>query len=124
SEIVSDAYNYGLALSHSLIRSRAQNLSVGGDFMLKDISTDALDSELYRDRVRIASLSANYDVSDAWGGANLAQVKLSQGLDLLGATKTGSSDLSRADGHSDFTRLSGTVGRLQGITDMVRVYAA
>jgi hemolysin activation/secretion protein len=124
SAIVSDAYNYGVAVSHPLIRSRAQNLYAGGELLVKDISTDALSNELYRDRLRIVSLTANGDLSDPYGGANLGQVKLSQGLDILGATKTGSLDLSRVDGHSDFTRLSGMVSRLQAINPTLRVYAA
>jgi hemolysin activation/secretion protein len=124
SEIVSDAFNYGVAVSHPLIRSRAQNLYVGGEFLVKDISTDALSSELYRDRLRIVSLESNGDLADPYGGANLGQVKLSQGLDILGVTKTGSLDLSRVAGHSDFTRLSGTLERLQTINATLRLYTA
>ena len=124
SDIVSNAYDYDVAVSHPLSRSRAQNLFVGGDFMLKDTATDALTSQLYDDTLRIASVSANYDNSDRWGGANQAQLKVSQGLDVLGASKNGSSDLSRADGHSDFTRVTGNVSRLQNITNDVSLFAA
>ena len=124
SDIVSNAYDYGVSVSHPLILSRAQNLYVGGDFMLKDITTDAENTELCDDNLRIASMFANYDNSDRWGGANQVQLKLSQGLDILGASKDGSPDLSRADGHSDFTRVTGNVSRLQSITSNVSVYAA
>jgi hemolysin activation/secretion protein len=124
SEIVSDAYNYGVSVSHPLVRSRTQNVYVGGDFLIEDITTDALGTSLYHDKLTIVSASGSCDAADSWGGANLAQVKLSQGLDLLGATRTGSPDLSRVNGHSDFTRLSATVSRLQAVTDAVRIYAA
>jgi hemolysin activation/secretion protein len=54
----------------------------------------------------------------------VTEFKLSQGLDVLDATKTGSSNLSRAKGHSDFTRIWATAGRLQTVTDNVGIYAA
>jgi hemolysin activation/secretion protein len=123
-QIESHSWNYGVSVSQPLIRSRLQNLTVGGDFTVKDIATDALGSELYHDKLRIVSLNASYDRQDGWGGSNLLQAKLSQGLDILGATGTGSPDLSRADGHSDFTRISGNAGRLQAITDTVHLYLA
>ena len=70
-------------------------------------------------------MSANYDVQDAWRGADVAQVKLSQGLNLFGETRTGTLDLSRADGHSAFhTRGTANVGRLQPLSDEVRLYVA
>ena len=123
-EIDSNSWNYDLSVAHPLIRSREQNLTVGADFTVKDIATDALGNELYHDRLRIIGISASYDRSDGWGGSNLVQTKLSQGLDLAGATETGSPDLSCADGHSDFTRATGNAGRLQTITDSVRLYVA
>ena len=51
-------------------------------------------------------------------------MKLSQGLNLLGETETGIPNLSRAKGHSDFTRLTANVGRLQPLSDDVRLYVA
>jgi hemolysin activation/secretion protein len=123
-EIVSDAWNYGLAVSHPLIRSRAESLYLGGDLTVKDITTDALNTTLYHDRLTIAGLSAQYALADRWGGANLARVKLAQGLDALGARPTGSPDLSRADGQSDFTKIGGDISRLQRLTDTVRLYVA
>jgi len=124
SEIISDAYNYGLTVSRPLVRSRTQNLYLAGDIVIKDITTDSLDSRLYHDKLTIVSVSATCDQADPWGGGNLAQLKLSQGLNVLGATRPGSADLSRADGHSDFTRLAATLSRLQTITQEFRLYAA
>ena len=122
--IVSDSYDYGISLAHPLLRSRTKNLYIGADVAAKDIATDALDSPLSRDRLRIADVSASYDFVDGWAGSNLGQLKLSQGFDILGATKTGSLDLSRANGHSDFTRLTGNASRVQAITGSWRVYLA
>jgi hemolysin activation/secretion protein len=123
-QIESDSWNYGLSVSHPLIRSRAESLYIGADFTVKDIATDALGSELSRDRLRIVSATASYDLTDGWGGSDLAQLKLSQGLNLPGVTRTGSPNLSRADGHSDFTRLTANAGRLQALTDTLRLYLA
>ena len=124
SEIVSAAYEYGVSIAHPLMRSRTDNLYLSSDLVIKDITTDALDTRLYHDKLTIVSVGVNADNIDRWGGANTAQAKVSQGLELLGASPTGSPDLSRADGHSDFTRLSVTVNRLQAVTGQLRVYAA
>jgi len=124
SEVKSDSYNYGVSLSHPLLRSRAENLYVGTGLTLKNIHTDILSSELYTDRLTILNVSTNYDFSDKWAGANLAEIKLNHGLDALGNRKTGSFDLSRPGGHSDFTDVSGNIGRMQSITNTVRVYVA
>lgn len=52
-------------------------------------------------------------------GNSHASLGISQGLDILGASETGSATNSRADGHSQFTKLTGQAARLQGITDRI-----
>ena len=123
-DLESDAFNYGAAVSQSLIRSRSTNLSALIDITIKDILTDVLQTRLYDDRLRIAGFGLNYNLSDDLGGANVAQAKITHGLNWLGATKTGTLNLSRADGHSDFTKFTANAGRLQVITDNTRLYIA
>ena len=123
-EIEGDSFNYGVSLMRPVIRSRVENLYLTCDLTAKDVVTDALQQRLYADRLRIASAQAHYDIQDKWSGADLAEVKLSQGLDLPGVTKTGTLNLSRADGHSDFTRVTGNASRLQAMTEDVRLFVA
>ena len=123
-DIAGDSFNYGVSFSRPVIRSRVENLSFTGDLTAKDVVTDALHQRLYADRLRIASILAHFDIQDGWQGANLAEVKLSQGLDLPGVTPTGTPHLSRANGYSDFTRITGNLSRLQQINEDVRLYVA
>ena len=115
-----------MTLSQPLIRGQLQNLSLSLSLTWRAIYRPMCWGipRLYEDKLRIAGFTVNYDLADGWGGSNLAQATLSQGLDILGVRQTGSIDLSRADGHSDFTKLAGNVGRLQTLTGSVRVYAA
>lgn len=124
NKVVSRSYNLGLYVTHPILRSRAQSLYIGSDFLINNSSTDALNNKISEDKLRVLSLFTNYDGADSYNGSNIAQFRLSQGLDILGSTKTGSRNLSRANGHSDFTKVTFNVGRLQGITDNVRLYAS
>ena len=122
--IEGDSYNYSFSLTRPLIRSRVKNWYVTAELAAKDIVTDALYQRFYGDRIRIASLSSHYDIQDNWYGADIAEIKLSQGLNLPGVTPTGTANLSRRDGHSDFTSITSNLSRLQQITDKLRVYVA
>lgn len=107
---------------YSLIRSRSENLHLDGGFTYLNTTTDLLGAKFSEDRVRYLSVSATYDVADTLlGGAhpasNIADAELSQGLDVLDASKTGSLGLSRANGHSDFTRFYAEATRIQSLTD-------
>ena len=79
----SDSKSYGTTLSQPLIRGQLQNLSLSLSLTGKDISTNVLgNTRLYEDKLRIAAFTVNYDMADHWGGSNLAQATLSQGLDM------------------------------------------
>lgn len=101
-----------------LIRSRSENLNLGGGFTFLNSTTDLLGKPYSEDRLRYLSATITYDVADTLLGdtrpaSNIVNVDLSQGLDLLGASKTGSPDLSRANGHADFTRFYVEATRVQ-----------
>ena len=69
-----------------------------------------MDSE---DRLRIVNFGLAYDFVDKNRGVNLVSFNLSKGFDVFDSTKTGSQNLTREQGHSDFFKISGEMLRLQ-----------
>lgn len=107
-------------VDYPVIRSLARTLRVGAALAALNNRVDLLDTKFSDDKVRYLSLTASYDVADTLLGdsrpaSTLINAELSQGLDILGATRTGSTNLSVANGHSDFTRLYADLTRSQRI---------
>ena len=105
-------------VDYPVIRSLARTLRVGAAFTALDKRVELLGTQFSNDKVRYLSLTTSYDVADTLLGdsrpaSTLMRAELSQGLDILGATRTGSPNLSRANGHSDFTRLYAELTRTQ-----------
>ncbi len=110
-----------VSLDYPLVRLQARTLWVGLGFTATNNSVDLLDSQFSDDKLRYLSLTANYDLADTLFGdsrpaSTLINCKFSQGLNILGATRTGSPDLSVANGHSDFTRFYIDLTRNQSIS--------
>jgi hemolysin activation/secretion protein len=112
------------ALAYPLIRSRAENLSLRGSFEVRNSIVDALDTTFSNDRIRALRLSANYNNSDAFDGQNNLGLTFSQGLNILGARKSGSLNLSRSNGRSDFSKLEANISRLQNLYKQFSLYTA
>lgn len=104
-----------LELNQSLIKSRAHDLGLSTRFTVTNFTTDILDEAFYEDRIRDLNISAAYSIKDTWGGVNALNLSFDQGLNILGATKTGSAMLSRAEGHSDFSKVNLNFSRLQDL---------
>lgn len=107
-------------LSDPLIRTRSQSLNVSAGFTYLNNRLNLLGVRFNNDRVRYLSLGAAYDFADTRLGfgrpaSTLIQGEVQQGLNILHETETGSPDLSRANGHSDFTLLHIDATRLQTI---------
>jgi len=112
-----------LALGYPVIRSRERNLSIDGGFDYVDGDTDVFtDVALTRDRIRTLWLTGSYDFRDRWRGSSFASLSLRQGLQALGASRSGDLLLSRADAHGSFTSLRATLSRLQAITNRWALY--
>jgi len=109
--------NIGVNMTQNIIRSREQNLNISAAITDEEANSDLLSQRLYNDRLRTGKLGVTYDNVDTLGGANSLAVSTVQGLDMLGASRTGSADLSRADGHSGFTKFETTLSRTQNIYD-------
>jgi hemolysin activation/secretion protein len=116
-QVTSTATVTSATVSHPLIRLRAENLTLSGGFVATDLHTYLFhDTQtLLSDRIRTLQLGALYDVVDRWSGVNVLDLQLSQGLDILGAREPGAPNLSRADGRSDFTKLTSDLERVQSL---------
>ena len=115
--IISRNQTFKIGITNPLLRSRARNLSLYADFIVRNSHTTILNSTLSKDRVRFFSFGALYDSIDRLGGVNQLGIRLDQGVDILGASKKGSVDLSREGGRMEFTRLSLNASRLQRLND-------
>ena len=100
-------------ISHPFMRTRRQNLSVVGGFDYRNSETDVLGVTNSEDRIRSVFVGGTYDFIDEYRGITLLGAELRQGLNILDATESGSDNLSRAEGRSDFTKVVGSVRRKQ-----------
>jgi hemolysin activation/secretion protein len=100
-------------LSYPIMRQRDENWWVTGGFAYKNSKTDIGSDRLYEDRLRVLSFGTRYNFVDGASGLNSISVTYDQGLDILDNRKTGSQDLSRRDGQSDFSKFVATASRLQ-----------
>ena len=112
-EVEGDSSSFTVRLSHPFARSRGKNLKAYLGFTSRNSETDLLGTNITTDRLRIMNMGMAYDFVDRYRGVNLISVDLAKGIDFLDATGPGSANLSRADGRSDFTKLSGNILRLQ-----------
>lgn len=100
-------------VSHPLIRSRRQNLSIVGGFDYRNSETDVLGVTSSEDRIRSLFIGGTYDFIDEFRGITLLGGELRQGLNIFGASESGSANLSRAEGRSDYTKIVGSLRRKQ-----------
>jgi hemolysin activation/secretion protein len=123
-EVQGKSHQLNMQLSYPLVLQRDENWLVSAGFHYKNTQTDILGAPLFDDRLRVVSLSSRYSVSDHWGGVNRLQLEASKGLNILGARPSGSADLSRADGRSDFVKTEFNASRLQTVTRAIDVLAS
>lgn len=110
-----DSATISTLITHPFIRSREENLSGRFGFLVRNSETDILGSLSSEDRLRIFSLGFSYDFVDKLRGVSLLALQFSQGANILNATESGSANLSRAQGKSDFSKLSTNLWRKQTI---------
>ncbi len=110
--------------SHPVIRTRRENLSLSFGFSLKNSETDILMANVVKDKLRVLDAGANYDFADQYKGINSFRLNISQGINVFGATESGSPKLSRPFGKSNFTKIEGEVLRLQKLSSRWNLLAS
>lgn len=124
-----DSLTWGIAVTHPLLRARSQTLNMSLGFDYRDTETDFLGTNFSKDHVRTVFAELLIEQSDTlFGGSRPAYSELSlgvtHGLKIFNATETGSANLSRAAGHSDFTRANLEFTRTQSLFDGFSVFLA
>lgn len=113
-----------LMYSYAVMRSRSQNLSLRGSFMLHEGETKIFSVKDTRDSLRALRLGATYDIADPWYGVNLLDIELSQGIYGLGSSDNNDLFLSRRTGRVDFTKATLYAARLQSLSTHWSILAA
>lgn len=93
---------------YPIMRSMHRNVFVYGSFDYLDSNNAFLERELSSDGLRSLRTGVFYSQRDSWGGDNIVNVSISQGLDIMGAEAG-----SRPAGRVDYTKSSFFLKRLQ-----------
>jgi len=111
-----DSTSITLRLTHPFLRSRGENLTGHLGFSGRNSTTKILGLLDSEDRLRVMNMGVSYDYADEYKGVNLIRLNLSKGLNIFDATESGSSNLSRSQGKSNFTKLTGNLMRIQSLS--------
>lgn len=104
-----------LSLSHPVIRTRKTNWSLSGAIEARDSESMILGTKSSEDKLRVLSLSSNFDYSDSYGGINQMITEWRRGFSGLGATNNNSSLKTRSDGVVDFNKFTLYLSRTQNL---------
>ena len=115
-DINGDSTSITLRLTHPFLRSRGKNLTGHLGFSGRNSTTKILGSLDSEDRLRVMNMGVSYDYADEYKGVNLIRLNLSKGLNIFDVTESGSSNLSRSRGKSNFTKLTGNLMRIQNLS--------
>jgi hemolysin activation/secretion protein len=123
-EVKGKSHSFGLKANYPVVLQRDESWFVGAGFTYRNVQTDLLGDRLFNDQLRVANLTTQYSTSDRWNGLNRVVLNASKGFNILGARPSGSADLSRADGQSDFLKTEFSATRLQTIIRNVDLLAS
>jgi hemolysin activation/secretion protein len=112
-EFGSDGVAFGLGVSHSFIRSRAENLRAQVSFDFQNSTSDFLSVANSKDKTRVLSWRLIYGRQDKKGGIWQASASLSHGLGLFNATENDDPLKSGFDDDFGFWKVSAILDRFQ-----------
>lgn len=116
-DIESSTSNYTVGVNYQAVRQREENLLLKLLFDARHVTSDILNTALTRDDIRAVRATASYDLRDRWGGANIINATVSQGLSIFNASKRGDANPSRNEADDDFTKFELSASRLQALDE-------
>jgi hemolysin activation/secretion protein len=106
-------------LSHPLLRSRTENLSLNTSFTYRDSSTVLNHAPATPpssdDHLRVLRVGGAYDLTDRFDGVNFLAGEVNQGLPFFGAGANESATASRLGGRTEFQKATIDASRLQSL---------
>lgn len=122
NNIKSQSRLFSVGATQSILRTRGMNLELSATLESRSSSTKVLGSLLNADKLTIANIGGRFEAADKWNGTSSINLNIRQGLNVMGARKTGSNNLSRLEGKSDFTSIQLQASRTQGLTDAFSLF--
>lgn len=117
-DINSKSAGANLTLSQNLIRTRALTWDTYAMLDWQDAESTSLGQQLSADHTRALRLGTGTATTDGFHGFNTTRLELSHGLDVMGATRRGSTEASRLRGHGEgYTKAKMDLSRLQGLNE-------
>jgi len=113
-------------LRHPFIRTRQMNLFGHTALDYRNIKSSNDFEETRKDRIRALRLGGRFEYIDNFFGAafNSADLELSRGLNIFGATGAGDQNVTRVGADSDFFKLEAELQRLQRLGPSVNLLLA
>jgi hemolysin activation/secretion protein len=99
------------------LQSQQSTLTLTAGLGFTNANQNAVFGPVYADRIRTASLTADYRLQDNFGGTSYLTVNYRQGLDILGASHRDDNLLSRDGASAKFSALNFRFTRYQTLSD-------
>ena len=109
---------------YPVVRSRERNLTLTGLVFMSDSHSNVLQAPFNVDKLRGFRGKADADIADSLRGINQFNVTFSQGIEGAGSTDNGNPLASRAAGRVDFSKVEGTIGRMQPLPGRFSAYGS
>jgi hemolysin activation/secretion protein len=111
-DISGEQFNIEATVEHPIVRTRPLSIwtSIGVEAEENEVETQGGQARIVDDSLRVAYIGARLLQRDDHGYTR-ADVQLRQGLRAFGASKPGTTNLSRFDGDTEFTVLRGSIDR-------------
>jgi hemolysin activation/secretion protein len=103
-DLYSRFFAASVAFEYPLILKRSERFHINAGLEYKNIESEIISSRFYDDRLRVFSTGFSYDRSFDSGTFAQLNANFYRGFDIMGARETGSIDLSRLEGRSNFAK--------------------
>lgn len=118
-DVLGKSYSNGVKVNQPIIRTRELNLSSSLGLDRRSTETKSNVDTFKNDDITSVRLGGHVDYVDTLFSAAITNfnMELSRGLDILGASKKGDDDLTRAAGNPEYTKLTADISRLERLTN-------
>ncbi len=118
-DVLGKSYSNGIKVNQPFIRTRELNLSSSLGLDRRSTETKSSIDTFKNDDITSLRLGGHVDYVDTLFSAAItnANIELSRGLSILGASEKGDADLSRAAGDPTYTKMTADISRLERLTN-------